>query len=92
MVRKHPPLSCSLLLYRSCPLDSPNPKNGKIMVLGRPKTYAKKVVKKWSPPKWSRPKKKPKLSKIPPWGPLRGPQGGVLDSFGFLLGPAPFWR
>ena len=52
------------------------------MVLGRPKTYAKKVVKKWSPPKGSRPKKKPKLSKIPPWGPLRSPQGGVLDSFG----------
>ena len=26
----------------------------------------------------------PKLSKIPPWGPLRGPQGGVLDSFGFF--------
>ena len=32
----------------------------------------------------------PKLSKIPPWGPLRGPQGGVLDSFGFFLGRLPF--
>ena len=26
-------------------LDNPIPKNGKIMVLGRPKTYAKNVVK-----------------------------------------------
>ena len=32
----------------------------------------------------------PKLSKILPWGPLRGPQGGVLDSFGFFLGRLPF--
>ena len=32
----------------------------------------------------------PKLSKIPTWGPLRGPQGGVLDSFGFFLGRLPF--
>ena len=56
------------------------------MVLGRPKTYAKKVVKKWSPPKGSRPKKKPKLSKIPPWGPT-GVFWIVLD---FFLGRLPF--
>ena len=28
--------------------------------------------------------KEAKLSNIPFWGPLRGPQKGVLDSFGFL--------
>ena len=64
---QNPPLHCRVKLeelnhanlYRPCPLDSPNPKNGKIMVLGHPKTYAKQVVKKWSPPKGSRPKRNP---------------------------------
>ena len=27
---------------------------------------------------------KPTLSKIPFWGPLRGPQKGILDSVGFI--------
>ena len=31
----------------------------------------------------------PKLSKIPPWGPS-GPQVGVLNNFGLLLGRLPF--
>ena len=70
----------------------PESSNGKIMVLGRRKTYVKKVVKKWSPPKGSRPKKKPNLSKIHSGGRFAAPMGGVLDSFGFLLGPAPFGR
>ena len=62
------------------------------MVLGRPKTYAKKVVKKWSPPKGSRPKKKPKTIQNTPLGAAKRPPGGYFAEFGFLLGPAPFWR
>ena len=50
-------------LCQACPLTGPNQKNGKIPVLGRRKTYTKKVVKKWSPPKGSRPKKNPNLAK-----------------------------
>ena len=76
---------CTGCLYRTCPLDSPNPKNSKTMVLGRPKTYAKNVVKKGSPPKGSGPKKKPKTiqSTFPR-------KYFILLSLGFFLGRLPF--
>ena len=60
------------------------------MVLGRPKTYAKKVVKKWLPPKGRRPKKKPKTIQNTLLGAAKRPQGGILLSLGFLLGRLPF--
>ena len=73
-------------LHRPCPLEGPNPKNGKVMVLGRRETYVKNVGKKWSPPKGSRPKKKCKLSKISFWGPLRGRRGVFWIVLSFFLG------
>ena len=36
----------TLRFHRTCPLEGPNPKKGKVMVWGRRNTYAKKVVKK----------------------------------------------
>ena len=30
--------------YRTCPLEGPNPKNGKIIVVGRRKKYVKKIT------------------------------------------------
>ena len=55
---------------------------------------AKHMLKKWSKnghgQKGAGPRRNPKLSKTPPWGPRSGPQGGILLSLGFFLGRLPF--
>ena len=59
------------------------------MILGRPKTYTKKIVNKWSPPKREPAQEEPKLSKIPPGGHFAAPRV-CFGEFWVLLGPAPF--
>ena len=48
------------------------------MVLDRPKTYAKNMVKKWSSPKKEPAQEEPKLRKIPSWGRFAAPRGAFL--------------
>ena len=62
------------------------------MVLARRKTHANKVVKKLVTANREPAQEETQAQPNTSLGPLRGPQGSVLDSFGFLLGPAPFLR
>ena len=50
----------------------------------------KQWLKNGQPQKGAGPRRNPKLSKTPPWGPRSGPQAGVLLSLGFFLGRLPF--
>ena len=52
------------------------------MALGRPKKYAQKVVKKWSPPKREPAQEEPKTLQNIPLGPAKRAPGSILPSLG----------